>query len=479
MSWLSKTLLTVSVLVATTINSANPAIAHASLQESYPKNNSQITQEIQNIELLWNEEIETTPELIKVYKEDNPVEIEKIEIKKSSVNIKLKNPTTPGSYQINWKVLSKDSHLVSGVLNFTYQSKGTVSKATALPLDKLAKSIKPITWIIFIILLAFILIGKRSKILPGLLTITALTQSILLLTYLKLPIDKAVTFVPEIKAQALLAASPLLLFLKKPYIPLIALFSFTGFFSGHHLTADKMKLVATTTHILHLGAVALWTSAVLAVLISKETIVIKKASRISLIAVSVLLPTAIVQLYILATPFELNNWTYLVAIKLSLITVALLLGLGNNIKVRQAKPIARMSVKAETTILLLVFIISSVITQNPPPNLTNREVVFQDVNKRESAESLEKVSKDIVMVNNISKLMVKITDLCSDCDSTWDIGKDFEEAVIEFKNDKNTFAQSFNQNPFIIKIPNGTWQLKLVLINGFTEEEFYGELENI
>jgi len=242
---------------------------------------------------------------------------------------------------------------------------------------------------------------------------------------------------------------------------------------------DKMKLVATTTHILHLGAVALWTSAVLAVLISKETIVIKKASRISLIAVSVLLPTAIVQLYILATPFELNNWTYLVAIKLSLITVALLLGLGNNIKVRQAKPIARMSVKAETTILLLVFIISSVITQNPPPNLTNREVVFQDVNQRESVESLEKVSKEIVMVNNISKLIVKITDLCSDCDSTWDIGKDFEEAVIEFKNDKNTFTQSFNQNPFIIKIPNGTWQLKLVLINGFTEEEFYGELENI
>jgi hypothetical protein len=186
-----------------------------------------------------------------------------------------------------------------------------------------------------------------------------------------------------------------------------------------------------------------------------------------------------VQLYILATPFELNNWTYLVAIKLSLITVALLLGLGNNIKVRQAKPIARMSVKAETTILLLVFIISSVITQNPPPNLTNREVVFQDVNQRESVESLEKVSKEIVMVNNISKLIVKITDLCSDCDSTWDIGKDFEEAVIEFKNDKNTFTQSFNQNPFIIKIPNGTWQLKLVLINGFTEEEFYGELENI
>jgi hypothetical protein len=138
-----------------------------------------------------------------------------------------------------------------------------------------------------------------------------------------------------------------------------------------------------------------------------------------------------------------------------------------------------MSVKAETTILLLVFIISSVITQNPPPNLTNREVVFQDVNQRESVESLEKVSKEIVMVNNISKLIVKITDLCSDCDSTWDIGKDFEEAVIEFKNDKNTFAQSFNQNPFIIKIPNGTWQLKLVLINGFTEEEFYGELENI
>ena len=480
MSWIRKAILILCVLIGVTLNTTYPSYAHASLEESNPKNNSQIENAIQEIELLWNEEIETTPELIKVYKDEKSVNIESIEIKQSSASIKLKKPTDPGSYRVNWKVLSKDSHLVSGVLNFTYQSGSTVSKNATLPLDKLAKSIKPITWILFITLLAFILIGKKSKILTALIIFTAALQSILLLTYLNLPLTKAVSFVPELKAQVLLAASPLLLFLKKPYLPLIILFSLTGLFSGHHLTVDKLRTLATITHILHLSAVALWVSAVLSALMSKEEKIIKKASKISVIAVSMLLPTAIAQLYILATPFELNKWAYLFAIKLILIVAALVLGLRNNILLRRSDSVGRVSIKVESIILLLVFIISSIITQNPPPNLTNREVSFQSINKTESSTTFaEKKSTELVLVNNIGELGVSITDLCSNCNSTWSIEKDFEEAIIELKNDTNTFSNTYSEKPIEIKVPGGTWQVRIMLVNGFTEEEFYGELKNI
>ena len=93
--------------------STQNALAHAKVESSVPSNNEVLAESTKLIQVNWNEPVESEANLFKVTKDGTMVNIESVEISKNTATIKLSEKTKPGSYKVTWKVLSKDSHLVS------------------------------------------------------------------------------------------------------------------------------------------------------------------------------------------------------------------------------------------------------------------------------------------------------------------------------------------------------------------------------
>ena len=93
--------------------STQNALANAKVESSVPSNNEVLAESTKLIQVNWNEPVESEANLFKVTKDGTMVNIESVEISKNTATIKLSEKTKPGSYKVTWKVLSKDSHLVS------------------------------------------------------------------------------------------------------------------------------------------------------------------------------------------------------------------------------------------------------------------------------------------------------------------------------------------------------------------------------
>jgi putative copper export protein len=252
---------------------------------------------------------------------------------------------------VTWKVLSKDSHLVSGELNFAYASKIAILKDISIPYIEITqKTLKILTWLFFLLLLALVLIGRKNRltsITSIVVSLLSLAQVGIIVSEIKLPLIKTINLIPETKTLLLFALTPIIyLLIKKPYLPLIAIFSLAGLFTGHHKTVDgKLGDLTTLSHITHLAAVAAWVSAVAAILLSKDPAQMKKSSKISIISVAVLIPVGITQSIILARPFENNHWVKVMLVKVALLTVTLFLGLLNNLSLKKTGSVNKKIVK--------------------------------------------------------------------------------------------------------------------------------------
>jgi methionine-rich copper-binding protein CopC len=94
------------------------ASAHAHLQKSSPADNSVITTSPSNLVLNFSEAARLTA--LSIQKGEEP----KQDLKPlpttaaQQVSIPLP-PLTPGTYSVNWRVLSDDGHVMAGALHFT------------------------------------------------------------------------------------------------------------------------------------------------------------------------------------------------------------------------------------------------------------------------------------------------------------------------------------------------------------------------
>jgi methionine-rich copper-binding protein CopC len=94
------------------------ANAHAHLQKSSPADNSVITTSPSNLVLNFSEAARLTA--LSIQKGEEP----KQDLKPlpttaaQQVSIPLP-PLTPGTYSVNWRVLSDDGHVMAGALHFT------------------------------------------------------------------------------------------------------------------------------------------------------------------------------------------------------------------------------------------------------------------------------------------------------------------------------------------------------------------------
>ena len=97
------------------------ANAHAHLQTSSPADHSVITTSPANLELTFSELAQLTSLSIRKDKEERQSlkSLPATAALKMSVALPL---LTPGNYEVVWRVLSDDGHVMAGVLHFTLKA---------------------------------------------------------------------------------------------------------------------------------------------------------------------------------------------------------------------------------------------------------------------------------------------------------------------------------------------------------------------
>jgi methionine-rich copper-binding protein CopC len=94
------------------------AHAHAHLQKSSPADHSVITTSPSNLELAFSELAQLTSLSIQKDKEEKQ-NLTSLPTKAAMKISMALPPLTPGTYQVIWRVLSDDGHMMAGVLHFT------------------------------------------------------------------------------------------------------------------------------------------------------------------------------------------------------------------------------------------------------------------------------------------------------------------------------------------------------------------------
>lgn len=94
------------------------ANAHAHLQNSSPADHSVITASPPNLELTFSELAKLTSLSIQKDKENKQNLTSLPTTAATKISVPLPQ-LTPGTYQVIWRVLSDDGHVMTGVLHFT------------------------------------------------------------------------------------------------------------------------------------------------------------------------------------------------------------------------------------------------------------------------------------------------------------------------------------------------------------------------
>jgi methionine-rich copper-binding protein CopC len=110
------------------------ADAHAHLQKSSPADNSLITTSPSHLVLNFSEAARLTA--LSIQKDEEPKQNLKPLPTTAAQQISVPlPPLTPGTYLVNWRVLSEDGHMMAGALHFTLAA----DRATDHPADHSAQ----------------------------------------------------------------------------------------------------------------------------------------------------------------------------------------------------------------------------------------------------------------------------------------------------------------------------------------------------
>lgn len=95
------------------------ALAHTGLESSSPQNGDIIKEELKQITLTFETKIEqgSTFELQNLIGET--LSVENITLSENQLVGTFSNPLENGEYQVNWKIIGADGHLIEGEFSFT------------------------------------------------------------------------------------------------------------------------------------------------------------------------------------------------------------------------------------------------------------------------------------------------------------------------------------------------------------------------
>ncbi len=118
-----------------------PVLAHAALLHSVPVDGAALSKAPSSVELVFGETVAPVPDGFQFYDGSGGHRTLHVEQLDATVTATLPSNLADGSYKLSWRVISDDSHPISGVLSFTVGKAGasvpTIVKNDAGPVDVL------------------------------------------------------------------------------------------------------------------------------------------------------------------------------------------------------------------------------------------------------------------------------------------------------------------------------------------------------
>jgi copper transport protein len=382
---------------------AQPAFAHAELLSSSPAAGSVLDNAPSSLVLTWSEPVTSNALQVRLVDELGSALDAHVMAMGTTTTMHVPQALTPGSYLISWKVISADGHLVSGLIPFavaplnsgvdaqpgdqptaisaggTPRIEPTTGDANPIgsgPLDRAAESL---SWVSFFVALAAVMVQRRRL----LITAVSITVAVVTLRVWEagLAFGASPLNIGEVRASIAVAAASLVL-LATFFVNCtrwrvaiagssLGFFTLQSLYSGHHLDlAGNTKLIATVAHAAHLGAVALWVAAVVALLLRRTSAQAAVTRRLSTISVAVLALAGSVLAYLLAFPLRLDEtWTRVFLAKIATLVVVSALAIVHHRRTAgtHAEPERWAgTLRAEIALLFVVSALSAALTTSTP-----------------------------------------------------------------------------------------------------------------
>ena len=454
--------LTLFTLVFSLVNSTK-AYAHAELEYSVPSINDSVS-ELADVSLTFNEEV--LPISIEINSENLATPLNYSDEKTETITAFTPNTLTdPGTYFLTYQVVSKDSHVIAGVIPFSISSENSnydsplensallkAPPSQELPQEStflLDRALELLSWLFFFIVLGLIVAGTTySK--ATAFALIGLGVSSLRLIGLYDTFSTSLWKINETYSALLVFSSYILLLLvlilknKKPaarkfklspstgskftsnvlataLVVSVLLFASQAFYSGH-FTNDKLFVSLNFVHLL--GA-SLWTAALISILSNNSISNIIKSSRIATFSVILLIISTMIMFFVFVLEFLNSQWGWLIIAKIILVLGALLLGLLNNIKVRSLvktplntvssslKYIKRKTITELVILTFVIFLAASLSLTSPyATNNTNSDTDLKMTAPSAAADSQLEENKEapaIVEENPATPIELDIT----------------------------------------------------------------------
>ena len=93
--------------------------AHSVLENATPADGEQLNEPINRIELSFNTKVENGSTLTLVKDTGDEIKPSSIEITGNALEAIFEDSLEPGSYQVNWKIIGADGHLIENQYSFT------------------------------------------------------------------------------------------------------------------------------------------------------------------------------------------------------------------------------------------------------------------------------------------------------------------------------------------------------------------------
>lgn len=374
--------LVLALVVAFALSPASSATAHADITESSPEQGAVLKEAPTQIVISFNEEVSPIKSSMKLSSGPSEYAFTLKNGDSTELVIVPNDPLTDGSWSVLWQVVSKDGHMVAGVLSFDVgtvtssqtTAAGTVVKSPSVVVDR---TLELFAWMAFCVSLAAFF-SRRRPLLLSAVSVGVVASSLRIASMVETSGYDAWRL-PEALAALLVVASALVLCVplvkQRRVLPFAGLFLFAsqGLSSGHHLLFSKNNLVQaliTSAHVAHLVGASLWVASLAALLLDKSEISLVAARKRASIAVLCLVPSVLVlALSSLFVVTRVGRWEVTLLLKVLVTTIALILGATNHLRtkntVTSTKSVRRFVV-AELALLLIVGSLTASIASSSP-----------------------------------------------------------------------------------------------------------------
>ena len=356
---------------------AQSAQAHAFLVSSSPTSGTQVEQAPAQVTLLFSEEVKTDAALTKLTNADGNVIDTTLSSDGTRVTLTPTSPLPVGGYLLGWKVISDEGHLVEGTVTFAVGSYPPPEDSAGVSSDSgINRWRQAIAWLA--IFVAASAAFSRRPLGWAFLGLLATLLSVVRMFDLGSRMGGwgPAWQLGEFKAAAVIGVAGILLAIGRRFRPVavlgIAVFALQPLVASHSLNTTPAWLFASL-NVAHLAAATCWVGALVALLAIPEPEQARTTSRVSRVAIIVLIIAALINaaalLGIPGANWGSTSWTWLLGVKLLLVLVMLGLGLANNRRLRRGDdPRALRGIVAAELLLVLgvALVTATMVTQRPP-----------------------------------------------------------------------------------------------------------------